>query len=40
MKYIKLFLAMSEAELREERMELSDYIRSLNESVCGKRNFL
>ena len=31
MRYIKLFLAMSEAELREERMELSDYIRSLND---------
>ena len=31
MRYIKLFLAMSEEELREERMELSDYIRSLND---------
>ena len=31
MKYIKIFLAMSEADMEEEKAELADYIRSLND---------
>ena len=39
MKYIKIFLAMSEADMKEEKAELADYIRSLNDLYIGKSIF-
>ena len=39
MKYIKIFLAMSEADMKEEKAELADYIRSLNDLYVGRGIF-
>ena len=39
MKYIKIFLAMSEEDMGAEFNELSDYIRSLNDLYIGRSIF-
>ena len=39
MKYIKIFLAMSEEDMGAELNELSDYIRSLNDLYIGRSIF-
>ena len=39
MKYIKIFLAMSEEDMGAELNELSDYIRSLNDLYIGRNIF-
>ena len=39
MKYIKIFLAMSEKDMGTEFNELSDYIRSLNDLYIGRSIF-
>ena len=39
MKYIKIFLAMSEADMKEEKAELANYIRSLNDLYVGRGIF-
>ena len=39
MKYIKIFLAMSDADMKKEKAELADYIRSLNDLYIGRSIF-
>ena len=36
MKYIKIFLASSLSEFKEDRRELGDYIRKLNNVYCKR----